>query len=206
MKRLYHMLALLALVNLFAVAGLIGFLFATGRLNAERVEQIAIVLRGEFPEPEVAVTAAAEPEAPPEASQAEIARLRAKQEYYGLLAERHKREIEDRRSLAQATQVETMRLLEEIEEKRKAFKAERTETLEEERQAGFEKELELFAKMDPGMAKDLLKARKDADVVRLLSEMDVNRAKKIIDTCKKKEEDKVWIVRIVEQLPELEQD
>ena len=206
MKRLYHILAILALINLFTLAGFLGYLFAAGKLNAERVEQIAIVLRGEFPKPEEETAAAAAPAEVPEASQEEIARLQAKQERYTLIAERHKRELDDRRTLAQATQVESLRLIDEIDRKDEAFKQTRKTALDEERQAGLAKELELFATMAPAMAKDLLKTRKDADAARILSEMDVNRAKKIIDACGKSEEDKIWIGGIVEQIPEMEQD
>ena len=95
MKRLYHLLALLAFINLFAVAGLVGYLFSSGKLNAERMDQIATVLRGEFPKPEVATSRPAESEVRPEASHAEIARLRTKKEYYALLADRHLREMAD---------------------------------------------------------------------------------------------------------------
>ena len=206
MKRLYHMLALLAMVNLFAVGGFIGYLFASGRLNAERVEQVAMVLRGEFPETEVAATQPAESEVMPEASQAEIARLQDKKEYYELLAERHKREMDDRMVLGKFVHLEVTRDLDELERQKKLLAEQKRALEEQSAQAGFEKELELFGKMDATMAKDLLRNRKDADVVRLLSHMDVNRAKKIIDACKKKEDDKLWIGRIVEQIPKLDQD
>ncbi len=200
MKRLYHTLALLALVNLFAVGGLVGFLFASGRLNAERLEQMAVVLRGEFPETEVAASQPAGPEAPPEASGAEIARLQAKKEYYELLAQRHKREIEDRQALGREIQLETMRLLEKIEEKERTFKQEQKEMLNESRQLGFERQLEILSKIDPKMAKEQLKNHtKEADTVQLLMQMDANRVSKIVNACDS-EDEKLWIGRILNQL------
>jgi hypothetical protein len=208
MKRLYHMLALLALVNLFAIGGLVGYLFASGRLDGGRVEQIAAVLRGEWPETEVATTQPAAPLPPPEASRTEIARIQAQKEFYQLVAERHKREVEDRRNLNEAIRLSVVRDLEALDAEKERFKKEKEAFLAETVEAGFEKELELFSKMSPDLARDLLQSstRKDADVVRLLTNMDINRAKKIVDSCKKKEADKAWIARIVEQIPKLEVD
>jgi hypothetical protein len=117
MKRLYHLLALLALINLFAIGGLVGYLFASGRLNEERVNQIAMVLRGEFPTTQPAETtqpAAVEPP-PPEPSQVEIARIRAQKEYFELVAQRHQRELEDRRTLNEQIRLDVIRKLDEIE-------------------------------------------------------------------------------------------
>ena len=43
-KKLFHGVAMLALINLFAVVGMVGYLFASGRLNEERINQIGKVL------------------------------------------------------------------------------------------------------------------------------------------------------------------
>jgi hypothetical protein len=204
MKRLYHLLALLAFANLFAVAGLVTYLLSSGRLNAERADQIAKVLRGEWPEAQAPASQPAPPPAPPEASRAEIARVQAQKEFHELIADRHKREMEDRLGLNQSIRLQVMRDLEQLETRREDFKKEKELFLQETAQLGFEKELELFSKMDPVLAKDLLASRKDADVVQLLSRMDTNRAKKIIDACKKSQADKTWIGRIVEQIPKLD--
>ena len=65
MKRLYHMIAMLALINLFALAGFLGYLFSSGRLSRERVEEIAMVLRGEFPKESAAANQPASDQPPP---------------------------------------------------------------------------------------------------------------------------------------------
>ena len=194
------MLVLLGLVNLFALAGFVGYLFASGRLNAERVEQIAMVLRGEFPETEVATSQPADAEPPPEASEAEIARIRANREYYELLADRHKREIEDRRGLGQQIRSETLVLLKEIERREDAFKKEQAKMLEESQQLGFARQLEVLSKIDPKKAKNLLKEHtKEPDAVQLLMQMDANRVSKIVNACDQ-EDEKVWIGRILNQI------
>jgi len=198
MKRVYHILSLLAMVNLFAVAGLLGYLFWSGKLSAERVDQIARVLRGEFPAEEVAATQpAAALAAPPEASRTEIARLQAQRQYYELLAERHKRETEDRLALNRDVQLKTVRLLEEIDLKQRQFKQRQKEVLQQSEQLGFEQALEMYSSIDPKKAKELLKKHeKEADVVRLLMEMDNSRRKKIINACKT-EDELQWIGKIL---------
>ncbi len=200
LKRLYHLLALLALANLFAVAGLVLFLVSTGRLNAERAEQIAEVLRGEYPERELADSGPVEPEAPPEASQTEIARSQARKEFINLVASRHIREMKDRRKLNNTIQLETRRLLEEIEATKQAFRDQHKQVIAAEEQAGFERQLTFLSKADPRKAMDLLKTQmKEPDVVRLLMEMDENRASKIVNACKTADE-LVWIGRLLNQI------
>lgn len=200
MKRLYHMLALLALVHMFALAGLVGFLVATGRVDGQKVERVARVLRGEWPEPASASTQPAEAQTAPEASHEEIARTRARKEYYELLAERHKRELEDRQSLDRQIHLETIRLLESIEAKEKAFKEQQARVLKETQQLGFERQLEVLSRIDAERAKDLLrKDTKEADVVQLLMRMDENRVSKIVNACET-EEERLWIGRILNQI------
>lgn len=202
MKRLYHMFALLAIINLFAVGGLVAFLFATGKLNAERVDQVAMVLRGEFPEIEAPTTQPAIVEAPPQRSGEEIARVQAQKEFYALISDRHKRESEDRRALNQGIQLRVQRQLEEIERKQEAFREQRKEISEQAQQDGFQQALEMYSSMDPKLAKDLLKTSKEADVVQLLMTMDENRRKKIINACKANE-DRLWVGRILNQIQQL---
>jgi flagellar motility protein MotE (MotC chaperone) len=208
LKRFYQLLALIALVNLFAVVGLAAYLFGSGRLNAERVDQIAGVLRGEYPATDAAAPTSqpAEADGARERSEVEIAQRAAKQEYYELISSRHRQEIDDRRALNEQLRFDTLKTLERIEADQSAFEEQRGTTLAEDEREGLQKELELFSKMDPSLAKDLLRRRKDADAVRILAGMDTNRARKIIDACGKKEDDKDWVGRIVEQIPVLEQN
>jgi hypothetical protein len=199
MRRIYHILALIGLINLFAVCGLVGYLFVSGKLNAERVDQIGVVLRGQFPTSQPA-SQPAEATARPEPSKAEIARMSAQREYFELVAKRHEREMEDRRSLNQAIQLEVERKLEEIEKKKLEFEEQQKKTLEQSQQDGFARMLEMYSSMDPNKAKDLLKNHnKDADVVQLLMQMDPTRAKKIVNACKDPDE-LAWIGRILNQI------
>jgi hypothetical protein len=197
---------LLALVNLFAALGFVGFLFASGRLDSERLEQIAMVLRGEFPaDKPVGVPAA--PAAPQpalqEPSQAEIARAQARQEHIELIAQRHQREIQDRREFNQAIQLDVLRQLEQIERLRAQFDKDRRGTALQSEQEGFARTLEMYEGMDPVRAKDLLRNHsKEADTVRILMAMDPVRARKIINVCRSDEE-LLWVGRILNQMNHL---
>ena len=200
LKRLYHTLALLALVNLFAVAGLVGYLLASGRLNAERVDQIGEVLRGEYPAPEVAATQPVDDKVVPQRSREEIAALRDERERRQLASVRLKRESADRETLDQSVQFQVLRRLEEIERKNALFEQQKKAFETQKEQEGFTQALEMYSSMTPKLAKDLLKTReKNADVVRLLMRMEPSRRKKIVNACKTSEE-KLWVGRILIQI------
>lgn len=199
LRRLYHILALLAMINLFAVAGLVGYLFASGRLNAERVDQIAVVLRGEFPKaPEPVATRPADG-AVPERSRDEIARIEAKRKFYALIADRQQRELADRQTLNQRIQFDVNAQMEQIQAKAQQIEEQKTKLREEVQQDGFTQALAMYSDMEPKLAKDVLITKKDADVVQILTQMDPVPRKKIINSCKTQEE-KAWIGRIVTQM------
>jgi flagellar motility protein MotE (MotC chaperone) len=200
MSRIYHFLALIALINLFAIAGLVGYLFASGRLSTERVDQIAKVMRGEFPASQPASSQPASAPAPAEPSRAEIERVRVQREYYELVSERHLRELEDRERLNQTIQLDVSRKLEEIEKEKAMLAQQRRQIVQQGEQGGFAQMVELYSGMEPAKAKDLLKNHtKEADAAAVLSKMDENRAKKIFNACKTADE-MLWLGRILGQI------
>jgi len=204
LKRLYHVLALLAMINLFAIAGLLGFLFASGRLNAERVDQIAVVLRGEFPRPPEPVATRPAEEAAPERSRDEIARIEARRKFFALIADRQQRELTDRQSLNQRIQFDVNAQMEQIQTKQEQIAARETKLREEVQQDGFAQALAMYSDMEPKLARDVLITKKDADVVQILTQMDPGPRKKIINSCKTAEE-KAWIGRIMTQVRTLDE-
>lgn len=211
MKRLYHILSLMALVSLFSMAGFVGFLVATGRLDAERMEQIASVLRGEYsPQAAPASQPATQPAEPARlASRAEIERLALQKEFLRLAQERAQHEMEQRQALDERIQLDVMRQLEEIQARRQ--QAEEAPSARPAGQAaqpaatgeGFEMELALFESLDPRKARDLLMQRKDPDIVRILMRLDSLRVKKIVDACKT-ESELAWIGRILNQIHDMD--
>jgi pyruvate/2-oxoglutarate dehydrogenase complex dihydrolipoamide acyltransferase (E2) component len=212
MKRIYHILALTALVAVFALGGFAGFLFATGRLNAERVDQIAKVLRGEFPKA-VAAAPTSQPTSQPAAptmqpSRSEIARMQAQKEYYELAGERLRAEAEQRRTLNQRIQLDITRQAEETEARRQETEKAKPRPAASPTPSQSEaaaKELEVFSTMDPKLARDLLMKRKEPDAVQLFLQLEPNRVKKIVDACKT-EEERTWIGRILSQLHNMDSD
>jgi hypothetical protein len=203
-KRLSHAIAWMALAHLFAVGGLLAYLIASGRLNAERVEQIAMVLRGEFPQPEAVAEQTAEPQDKPRTSQEELAQLEARKRLHTLISERHQREIDDRNSLNQTIQLDINRQLERIQEQKEEFRKEKQQTQEALEQTGFQHALDIFSDMDPKLAKDVLITKRDPDVVQLFVSMEPAKRKKIVNTCKTPEE-KAWVGRILTQIGKLDE-
>jgi len=203
-KRLYHMLSLLALTHLFALSGLVAYLFATGRLNEKRIEQLAEVLRGEYPEPAPATQPAEEPDLPVP-SAGEIERMQARAEYRDLVAARRNDEKEDRNILEERTWLELKRLQAELEDKIKSFNKQKETFTGDLNQKGFDNVLETLSSIEPEKARDLLMKHggfKDADVVRIMMAMDPFRDKKIVNACQTPEE-LAWMGSIQRQIYEL---
>jgi flagellar motility protein MotE (MotC chaperone) len=204
LKRVAHAIAWLALAHLFAVGGLVAYLFASGRLNSERVEQIATVLRGEFPKPQVVASRPAEHQQKPQTSREELAQLESRKRLQTLISERHQREIDDRNSLNQSIQFDINRQLERIEEQKEEFQKEKRQTQEALEQTGFQHALDIYSEMDPKLAKDVLISKRDPDVVQIFVSMDPGKRKKIVNACKTPEE-KAWVGRILTHIGKLDE-
>jgi len=205
LKSLYQLVALIAIVHLLVLVGLVGYLVATGQLDAERVQAIAAVLRGESPiQPGVATTRPSVPQTQPvpEASPVQVARALEQDEIARRLFEQRRREIEDRLNLARAIRLDVIRRQEQLEAERERF---HREVLQQYQHDGFQKELELLSSVSSKKAKAILMSKQDAEVVRLLMAMDVRTGKKIIDACKTPEE-MSWISRILERIQKLQED
>lgn len=199
MKRLYHVLALLALVQFFATCGLLGFLFGTKRLTGEKMDKIAGVMRGDQPAPAPASQPATQPAGKRPTPPSELAQGSVEREILALAVERQKRELNDLTRLAQAVQLDMLKRLEEINEREKRFAGEQKKLVQQTQGDGFARELEVLSTIDAKRALDLLMVKKDPDALRLLMEMDAGRVKKIIDNCKTTTQME-WAGRILTQL------
>lgn len=207
-KRLYHILALIAVICLFAGGGLLGYMFAAGKLSAERLDQIAMVLRGELPKQEVAASQPAEPPPRPMRSREELARIQDQTERAELLAQRLEREHEDRNALNEEMRLHAQRMLEQIDREKAKLATAKAALEKESGQQGFETALEMLSSADANKAKDILMRGgqfKEADVVRLLMAMSEFRRKKLVNACKTEEEVR-WIGRILTQIHNLNSD
>ncbi len=201
LKRFYHLVALLALINLFTLIGLVGFLFATGRLNAERVEQMAIVLRGEFPTSQpVASQPVVATQPAPEPSRAEIARIEEERRLLLHQLERSRRELDDRYNLNQQMVFNVAQALKEIERREARLREEKQAFDREHKSEGFTQVLQVFKNTQPKKSVELLMREwKPADVVELFLALDTNTKADIVNACKTPEE-VAWVRRILVQM------
>lgn len=199
MKRALRLLSFVALVQFLATGGFLGYLFATKRLDAARIERIADVLRGRDTVAEAPATQPAPVTTQPEQATSRIARNREYQEIASLIVERQQRELDDRLRLSQSVQLDVVRRLEEIGRREKAFAAQEKRFREQQMQDGFARELEVVSTIEPARARKLLMMQKETDAVRLLMSMEGARTKKIFDTCKNPDELE-WARRILNQL------
>jgi hypothetical protein len=201
-KSLIHLVSALAIVNLLAVIGAVGFLFGTGRLDADRVERIAEIILGEDEEETEEIAAEIEQPDEKEQAQVKLARAREESDLIRRMFERQERETRDRQRLVDAMMLDVTRRQEELADDRELFDEQQRNLREERLQSGFQKELELLEAAKPKVRRDLLRAKSDADAVRLMMEMDSRAGKQVVDACKSPQE-KVWISRILYEIETL---
>jgi hypothetical protein len=195
-KSLYQVISILAIANLVCLIGLVIFLAATGRLDAERVDQIAAVLRGEPPVPTASTTQPTTQPVEAETAETRLAQAREETDLAFRVLERKRREVADRQRLAEALMMDVVRRQETLSEDQSAFQEQQRKIEEQRLQEGFVKELELLTSVKPKVRKDMLVAKSDVDAVRLMMEMDERAGKQVIEACKTPAE-KAWISRIL---------
>jgi hypothetical protein len=187
-----------ALATVLATGGFVGYLFGTDRLNPNRLETIAGVLRGEFDdsaeetsaEPEVAATAPSAEE-PGAGSEAELQAARKRQRLELLATERAVRDLEAQRRLLDQVLQHVVQEQERLAIEKVEFARQRERLQSIARDEGFQKELELVSGLQPRQAKEhLLRLwqKQPADAVRLLSAMEEGRAKRILEQLKTEDE------------------
>lgn len=198
-KTLIQLVSTLAIANLLALIGAVGFLFGTGRLDADRVERITEIIVGE--DEEETEDVASEIEQPDEKEEAHVklARAREESDLIRRMFERQERETRDRQRLVDAMMLDVTRRQEQLTEERELFDEQQRNLREERLQSGFRKELELLESAKPKIRRDLLRAKSDADAVKLMMEMDTRAGKQVIDACKSPQE-KAWISRILYEI------
>ena len=192
--KLYHTVAIVATAIVLAGGGLVGVMYGTGKLTAERIEALAAVLRQDPNQPVEATDTVADESVAPSTRAASAEELRQQQQDAQLrrvLDERAANDrIAQRRLLDQA-----LHHLVLAEERLERDKAQWDEELKRRRgaarDAGFSKELSLIADLPPKTAKDhLIRKWKEspADAVRLLNALPKSTSKRILGQMKSPEE------------------
>lgn len=205
MGKLYQAVAALALAAVLAGGGFAAYLLGTGRLDAQRVEALAAVLRGDLALPTTQPTSAPAAEAPtPEPGaagdlparyrQGHLRALELERAAADLLAQRRLLEQvlaqilqEQERLVAQKTELAKQRET----HKGPGRAAREAEPAEGPVDSGFQQELEAVAALPPRLAKEHLTRvwqKQPADAVRLLGALDERSRKRLLEQFKTPEE------------------
>ncbi len=194
-KKIFNAVAALSLAIVLAGGGLAGYMYGTGRLDAERIDTIAAALRGEFDagQEQVEETPPAEetPAEPTARSADEVANLRRQEHLESLRLERAARDVAAQRQLLDQALQHVVHEQELLTDDRQRFAAARSRTFDVAEDLGFQKELEIVTTLPPKQAKEhILRVWKSqpADAVRLLVEMDASRTRRIFEQFKSEDE------------------
>jgi hypothetical protein len=203
LKKVYNVIALLALLHLVGVAGVLAFLIGTGRLTAADAKEIAHTLRVEAPaeagppdQTAKASTAEAATEAEPlpGSTEAEIRRRNL---------ERIAMQAEHQLILANRQMLDVKRRQEELDQQVAAAEAEQKQLEQERTDEGFKKDIELLSMLKPTVALDSLLARPVDEAARIMMEMDTRQGKKIIEAAAKEPRKWSGMLRIQRRLRDL---
>lgn len=188
------------MINMAAIGGLAAVAWTKDWLAKDRVVRAFAVLRGEEQaEPVPTTMPAVEADQPPIASSEQIRLQREADEIARTELERRRREIQNGWELLERQQLAFVKAKEAFEDGRKRYEEEARRRAEQDEDGGFRKELDIIAGLKAKDAKELLRLKQDADVVRILMEMEPRKARKIVGECKKSDE-RLWIGRILEKL------
>ncbi len=199
MKRIYQIITAVAWAQFLALIGFMATLAVSGAFTRDRLASAVAALRGEFPD---TPSSASQPTSrstqfspTPEriAREEEATRVRRTE------MDRRERELEDQWTMLRESQLELLRSQEAFGQKRSTWRDALERQAAERDLLGAKKELEYVSTVKASLAKDILRQKKDADVVQLLLQMETRTGRKIIESCKTTEE-RLWIGRILEQL------
>lgn len=200
LKRLVIALAILSMINLAAL--LVGAAYAGkhGWFQRDRLREAVAALNGENAVPETATTmpVADEPASEPTPDE-RIRRNTDAEQIARTELDRRSREIQDGWSMLERQQIALVQARESFESQKKEYEEAQKRRAEAAGDDGLKRELEILSGVKAKDAKELLKQKQDADVVRILLAMEERKARKIVSECKTDEE-RSWIGRILEKL------
>lgn len=200
MKRFLTALALLSMINMTALAVVAGLAWSKDYLQRDRLRNAYAVLTGEADDETTTKPAGDESQRVITSSE-RIKRNKDADEIARTELERRKREIQNGWDLLERQQLALLKSQESFEETKKRQREEQQRRAEEAGDEGLKKELDILSGLKAKDAKELLKLKADADVVRIMLQMEPRKARKIVGECKKNEE-RLWIGRILEKLHE----
>jgi hypothetical protein len=217
---LYNAAAVVAISTVLAVGAFLGFLAGSGRLDAQRIDLIAKVLRGELTgdpnEHAQDAHSASQPAAsqPSEAaghghdSAHELQAKRERDQLHRTMAERSMRDLIAQRELLEQALGHLVREEEQFESQKKQWELTRQKLQQQDRDAGFEEELKLVSKLSPQQSKEhlvLTWKKSPADAVRLIKALNPSRSQRILEQLKSAEELQI-LHELLEQLRKMDVD
>lgn len=198
-RRLYNAFAMLAFGIVLVLSGFVATLATRGALTADRIDAALAALRGEAAQSPEASSQPASQSSGAEHRTATMPAHHRERDIVTTELDRREREIADQWELLRSAQMEFIREREKFAQEKRLWEATLKRQAEEASLSGAAKELELISELKPKDSKELLRQKKDADVVQLLLKLDTRTGRKIIESCKTDEE-RQWIGRILEQL------
>jgi multidrug efflux pump subunit AcrA (membrane-fusion protein) len=202
MRRIYHAVAMLAIIHLLVLTGLIGILVGTGRLDRDKAQQIAAVLRGERPLEAKAVAATSRPVIEPvlaRDSSEKIEQANTNEEVQRLLDLRRQRELSDRKNLVDAAMLSLTRQREAMAKQLADFEQAQRQAKIESEQAVPDREVAILSGLSAKSARDLLMKKQMPDAVRMFMLIKSRAATDIIESCKT-DEQKTWAVQVLQEV------
>lgn len=198
-RRVFIVISLLAVVNLGGLAGLVGYAWSKGWVRKDRIRQAMVVLKGEQEAPTVPAETEQDSEPAPRGQAIErIRRNEEAEEQHRIELALREQEIKKGWELLASRDLALLREKEALDEEKRRFAAEREQLANKDGSSGLRKELGILSGVNPKVAKDLLKMKDDADVVRILMAMDQRKVSNIVKQCKSNEE-RLWIGRVLEK-------
>ena len=207
LRRVYHLLALGALLNLLVLGGTGAYLFSKGHLSRDKILQMAEVARGDDTAEEVEE----DPVAPEEPSAtATRVDLSTESQYAQEIAvremQRFRDEMDQRMALNNKIMLQITTRREALEREIRSFQQRREQDVEVKDNEGFKKELEIFESLKPSAAMELMLSKSSVDdAAKLMLQMESRKVAKIIEAAKTPA-DKMKLATIQERMKEVSLD
>jgi len=199
--RLYSALAVFSVATFLAVSGFVGFLLGSGRLDRQKLELIAAVLRGEpitrSPHTTSRPATADEPQALHRPS---VERQRDDLRYHLLC--RAQEDLKAQKRLLDQAMQHLLSEQDQFARQKEQWQQQQQRLTSQVKEAGTEREVEVVAGLAPKLAKEhiiRLWNRNKADAVALVMQLDVNKTRRILAQMKTPEEQKI-MSELLEQL------
>lgn len=190
LKKIYSLVAMMALLNLLGIGGVVGYLVWSGKLGSEKMEQIAGIFRGDGAEVEEGQAEKADESvveakaAAPSRSSEELDRDQEAEEQFRLKADRRRAELNQQSDTIASARLEVTRQREALERRALQLEAQARRRQKAEQTEGFKKEMDLLSSLKPREALFYVLQRSSEDAASLILNLNTRKAKRIVEAAK----------------------